>query len=275
MYRRALAAIFALSLAIGMSGCSGEPTTVHGVIEGVVTDQVIGCPIGDVWVTSGSTVAWTNASGAYWLSLKQGTQSIRFQRAGYAREVLCVTVLGRATVQASLEMNPILPVGPVRISLTWHTSPNDLDAHLWTLEGYRVNHSCGGSLTSHPWARLDFDCFAGHGKETITIIDFAPDTYRYSVHNYSRTPAIAGSGAQVNVHSQSQLLYTFTAPQAGPATCLVWDVFEIDGATRKLARLDTLRDCPGWMLEQGGAADKPEPQGAAGFKLIDESPTGQ
>lgn len=244
MYRRAPALIFALSLAIGVSGCNGEPTTVHGVIEGVVTDQVIDRPIKDVWVTSGSTVAWTNASGAYWLSLRQGPQSIRFQRAGYAREVLCVTVPGRATAQKDLEMNPILPVGPVQISLTWQASAEDLDAHLWTLGGYHINHSCIGSLTSPPWAELDLDCFDGHGKETITIADFAPDTYRYSVHNYSRTPAVAGSGAQVDVYSQSQLLYTFTAPHTGPAGFLVWDVLEIDGATRKLARLDTLRNCP-------------------------------
>ena len=275
MYRRALALIFALSLAIGMSGCNGEPTTVHGVIEGIVTDQVIGCPIKDVWVTSGSTVAWTNTSGAYWLSLKQGPQSIRFQRAGYAREVLCVTVPGRATLQTDLEMNPILPVGPVQISLTWHASPRDLDAHLWTPAGYRVNYGCGGSLASPPWAKLDFDYFDGQGKETIMIADFAPDTYRYSVHNCSRTPAIAGSGARVDVYSQSQLLYTFTAPHTGPASCLVWDVLEIDGATRELARLDTLRDCPNWTFEQDGAADKPDPRDGAGFRPVDESPTGQ
>ena len=275
MYRRALALIFALSLAIGMSGCNGEPATIHGVIEGVVTDQVIGRPIKDVWVTSKSTVAWTNASGAYWLSLKQGAQSIRFQRAGYAPGALCVIVPGRGTVQTNLEMNPILPVGPIQISLTWQASPKDLDAHLWTLGGYRVNHSCGGSLNSPPWAKLNCDYFDGHGKETITIADFAPDTYLYSVHNYSRAPAITGSGAQVDVYSQSQLLYTFTAPHTGPADSLVWDVLEIDGATRKVARLDTLRDCPNWTLEQNSVAGKPDPRDAAGFRLIDESPTGQ
>jgi len=275
VYRRALALIFALSLAIGMSGCNGEPTAVHGVIEGVVTDQVTGRPIRDVWVTSGSTVAWTNTSGAYWLSLKQGPQSIRFQRADYARKVLCVTVPKRAALQTDLEMNPILPVGPVQISLTWHASPKDLDAHLWTPAGYRVNYGCGGSLASPPWAKLDFDYFDGHGKETITIADFAPDAYRYSVHNYSRTPAIAGSGARVDVYSQSRLLYTFTAPHTGPASCLVWDVLEIEGATRKVARLDTLRDCPDWALEKNGHVRKPDPGDTAGFRLIDESPTGR
>ncbi len=274
MYRRALALIFALSLAIGASGCNGEPSTVHGAIEGVVTDQVIGRPIKDVWVTSGSTVAWTNASGSYWLSLKQGPQSIRFHRVGYAREVLCVTVPGRATAQTDLEMNPVLPVGLVQISLTWHASPKDLDAHLWTLGGYRVNYICGGSLTSPPWAKLDCDYFDGQGKEIIAIADFAPDTYRYSVHNYTRTPAIAGSDAQVDVYSQSQLLYTFTAPQTGPAGYLVWDVLEIDGATRKLARLDTLRNCPDWMLEKNAADGKPYPRDATGFSLVYESPTG-
>lgn len=275
MYGRALALILTLSLAIGMSGCNGESTSLHGVLEGLVADQVTGRPVRDVWVIVGSTVAWTNASGAYWLSLKQGTQSIRFQRSGYAPDALYVTVPGRATVQTNLEMNPILPVGPIQISLTWHASPKDLDAHLWTLGGHRVNYSCGGSLTSPPWAKLDCDYSDGHGKETITIADFAPDTYRYSVHNYSRTPAIAGSGAQVDVYSQSQLLYTFTAPHTGPADFLVWDVLEIDGATRKVTRLDTLRDCPNWTLEQSSAADKPDPRDAAETRLIDESSAGQ
>lgn len=274
MYRRALALIFALSLAIGASGCNGESATLHGVVEGVVTDQVTGRPIEDVWVMSGSIVAWTNASGVYWLSLPQGAQSIRYQRAGYARGDLCVTVPGRAAAKTDLMLNPILPVGPVQISLTWQASPKDLDAHLWTLEGYHVNHSCGGSLTSPPWAKLDYDYFDGHGKETIVIAEFTHDTYRYSVHNYSGTPAIAGSGAQVDVYSQSQLLYTLTAPHSGPVGCLVWDVFEIEGATRKVARLDTLRDCPGWTLEQNGAADKPDARGATGFRQIDELPAG-
>ncbi len=274
MYRRALALILALSFAIGMSGCNGEPTTVHGVIEGVVTDQVTGRPIRDVWVTSGSTVAWTNASGAYWLSLKQGPQSIRFQRTDYAAEVRFVTVPGEAALQTNLEMNPVLPVGPIQILLTWHASPKDLDAHLWTLRGCRVNHSCGGSLASPPWAKLDFDYFDGYGRETITIADFAADTYRYSVHNYSCASAIAGCGAQVDVYSQSQLLYTFTAPQTGPASCLVWDVLEIDGATRRVARLDTLRDCPDWTPEHNGASRKPDPRDGAGFRPIDQSSTG-
>lgn len=274
MYRRALALIFALSLAIGMSGCNGDPATIHGVVEGVVADQVIGLPIKDVWVTSGSTVAWTDSSGAYWLSLQQGAQSIRFQRSGYAPEALCVNVPQRGAVQTDLEMNPILPVGPIRISLTWQASPKDLDAHLWTLGGCRINYSCGGSLTSPPWAKLDYDYVDGHGKETITIADFVPDTYRYSVHNYSRVPSIIDSGAQVDLYSQSQLLYTFNSPHTGPANSLVWDVFEIDGATRKMARLDILRDVPDWMPEQTVDADKPDMRDAAGFRPVDESPTG-
>ncbi|HON42653.1 MAG TPA: carboxypeptidase-like regulatory domain-containing protein [Bacillota bacterium] len=275
MYSRALALIFALSLVIGISGCNGESASVHGVVEGLVTDQVSGRPVRDVWVTTGSIVAWTDALGAYWLSLPQGTQSICFQRAGYARKTLPVTVVGRSTVQTNLEMNPILPAGPVEISLTWGASPVDLDAHLWTSGGYRINHSCGGSLTSPPWAKLDYDYFAGHGRETITIADFAPDTYHYSIHNCSRTPAIAGSGAQVDVYSQSQLLYTFIVPHTGPADYLVWDVFEIDGATREMARLDTLRECPNWTLEQIGPVDKPEALNSAGFRPVDESPTEQ
>lgn len=273
MCRRVLALIFAISLAIGMSGCNGESATVHGVVEGLVTDQVTGRPVRDVWVTAGSTVAWTNTSGAYWLSLPQGIQSICFQRAGYAQAVLSVTVPAGATVQSNLEMNPILPAGPVEISLTWGALPKDLDAHLWTLGGCHISHSSGGSLTCPPWAGLDHDCFCGHGKETITIAEFALDTYRYSVHNHSRTPAIAGSGAQVDICSQSQRLYTFAVPHTGPANSLVWDVFEIDGATRRTTRLDTLRDCSDCAFERisGG---KPKTLDSAGFTPIDESPIG-
>ena len=50
---------------------------------------------------------------------------------------------------------------------------------------------------------------------------------------------------------------------------------ERTGATRELARLDTLRDCPNWTFEQDGAADKPDPRDGAGFRPVDESPTGQ
>lgn len=275
MYSRALALILALSLVIGISGCDSESASVHGVVEGLVADQVTQRPVRDVWVTTGSIVAWTDAWGAFWLSLPQGTQSICFQRAGYARKTLPVTVAGRSTVQTNLEMNPILPAGPLEISLTWGALPVDLDAHLWTSGGYRINYGCGGSLASPPWAKLDYDCFAGHGRETITITDLAPDIYRYSVHNYSRTPAVVGSGAQVDVYSQSQLLYTFIVPHTGPLDYLVWHVFEVDGATREMVRLDTLRECPNWTLEQIGAADKPEPPNSAGFRPVDESPTEQ
>ena len=47
--------------------------------------------------------------------------------------------------------------------------------------------------------------------------------------------------ARLDVYSQSQPVYTFTVPHTGPTGFLVWEVLEIDGATRKITRLDTLR----------------------------------
>lgn len=117
MRKRVLTLIVALSLAIGVSGCNGESVPPHGIVEGIVTDQVTGRPVRGVWVMTGSTVAWTNASGSYWLSLQEGTHSICFYCAGYTRKSLSVTVHGGSTVEASLQMNPILPAGPMEIPL--------------------------------------------------------------------------------------------------------------------------------------------------------------
>ncbi len=191
-----------------------------------------------------------------------------FRRVGYAQKDVSVTVPGGTAAQADVEMRPILPAGPVAVELTWSAWPKDLDAHLWTTGGFRVSYSYGGSLTSPPWARLDYDFFDGNGKETITITNFAPHAYYYSVYNYSARPSLAGCGAQVKVYSQSQLLYTFDVPHVGPIGCLVWDVFVVDGASREITKVNVLTNHVAAV--PGQINSKPQPTDA-GFRPVGET----
>jgi hypothetical protein len=119
------------------------------------------------------------------------------------------------------------------IVLRWGNFPQDLDLHLKVFQRGQpidVSYSNMGSLTDIPWARLDQDIRAAHGKETIQITRWLDGPYRCVVHNYSGERQLAECGARITVVFGKQDLQ-FECPTSG--TGVWWEVFSYSPATGK------------------------------------------
>jgi len=136
--------------------------------------------------------------------------------------------------------------GGLRFVLTWGASPSDLDSHLWTPPISGQNHHIyfanrnSYSVDVWPYADLDVDDTSSYGPETVTIAQLFPGTYRYSVYNYSGSPAIGTSGAKVAVFNSLGLIGEYRIATSGSGRW--WHVFEIDGATGSLRLINTIND---------------------------------
>lgn len=147
-----------------------------------------------------------------------------------------VMVSASAQTVQQVALSPVLAAGETRIVLTWGAAPSDLDSHLTGPNGaggsfhvYYINRTSRADPTSATAdVELDTDDMSGYGPETITIRRQFTGTYCYSVHNYSETPALATSAAQVRVYRGSQQVAAYTVPAT---TALVWTVFRLDGST--------------------------------------------
>ena len=105
-----------------------------------------------------------------------------------------------------------LPANQWRFVLTWNASPKDLDTWvvLQNKEIVKYNHK----KSNNGWVSLDVDNTKGFGPETITVINNFPAGYsfKYIIHNYSKSPNIATSEAKVSIYNGSQIIRTFTIP---------------------------------------------------------------
>jgi len=120
------------------------------------------------------------------------------------------------------------------ISLSWGSSPEDLDSHLKVPNGSHVYFSTKGSSTSSPYARLDVDDRSSYGPENIAIYSALSGTYKYYVRNWTArnggSPYLAGCGARVQViDAQGNVLFNRTAPASGSGA--YWYVFDMNAQT--------------------------------------------
>lgn len=132
----------------------------------------------------------------------------------------------------------------LRFVLTWGESPTDLDSHLFTPDiggqSYHVYYSNKMDALDYPFVGLDVDDTTSYGPETISINELYSGTYRYSVYNFSGSPAITTSQAQVALFDQFGLLHEAAVPANGSG--LWWHVFEIDGDTGNVTLVNQIDD---------------------------------
>lgn len=137
------------------------------------------------------------------------------------------------TLNLNMSLSPELQEGNLRFVLNWSATPTDLDSHLLTPEingnAYHVYFDDRGSVTSAPFARLDYDITTGFGPETMTIYERWPGTYSYYVRNFSENPLISASNAVVQVYGSSGLLHTIQVPSSGNGN--YWHVCDVNGET--------------------------------------------
>ena len=134
-----------------------------------------------------------------------------FKRQGYASMDAELHFMAGTLFFNRFTVTKILPPGRLRIVLDWDAQPTDLDAHLIKEGTYHISFR---EMTSYrDRVQLDRDDRDGFGPETITINRLDPQaSYRFFVHDYTRSGRLAKSKAHVRVYTEKGLLKTFTVP---------------------------------------------------------------
>lgn len=129
--------------------------------------------------------------------------------------------------EVQINASPKLTEGEVRIVLTWGSTPNDLDSHLFTpydnVFGDTTYHIWYGNRSDAVGNNLDVDDVNGYGPETVTIPALKNGLYKYYVADFTncsgnRTASydLSHSGARVNVYTSNGLTASFTVPSNMP-----------------------------------------------------------
>ncbi len=238
-----------------------------GSVSGTVTHASTGAALEGAVVSAvqdGQELdnATTDAEGRYTIpELPGGTYTLEVSAPGFLRTSQeGVTVTAGQDTQQHFSLTPLLTAGQVQIVLTWGELPNDLDSHLWLppTQPYHVYYNREGTTDGCPFSGLDVDDTDSFGPETITISQkVSGGQYVYYVHNFSGSPDLAGSGAQVEVFDSSGRIATFTAPDTGSGT--YWHVFDLDGDTGAITEVNEITDAePRPYLDTGaGCGDTP------------------
>lgn len=128
-----------------------------------------------------------------------------------------------------------VPVGSLRVVLTWGANPYDLDSHLTGpgSDGNRFHMYYSEQSPYGSDVNLDVDDTYSFGPETTTIEQFHNGMYRYSIFNYSDQGSDGGNGiytspTHVEVYDHTGLIRSYTAPFFTSGTGNTWRVFELN-----------------------------------------------
>jgi hypothetical protein len=229
-----------------------------GNIEGTVVNATNADPIEGAEVTlredSGASCSGTSAGGTdtdtngefSFPDIAAGIYDVEVTADGFLDS--CRTgliILGDQTTTLTVSLSPPLGEGEIRIVLSWGAQPLDLDSHLWLPpepERYHVAWYDRGDQDVCPFAELDVDDITSFGPETITITERFDGTYIYAVHNYSGSPSMTQSNAQVQVFGESGIIQSFTIPASGNGVW--WHVFNLNGETGAITPVNTIGGSP-------------------------------
>ncbi|WP_457630662.1 YfaP family protein [Oceanithermus sp.] len=151
-----------------------------------------------------------------------------------------VTLFALASLLAACGgSSAVVKVSQPVIELSWGSSPEDLDSHLWVPDGsgshYEVYYDQMGDKDNFPYAELDRDDTDGEGPERIEITRLQNGTYSYAVEWFAGEGSWADSRATVNVYDGDRLVASFNAPadrnEPDASGKEWWYVFDIDGNT--------------------------------------------
>lgn len=163
-----------------------------------------------------------------WSDLPPGNYRVAATRENFRESAQSIFMAGLTTTSTTVALNELLPVGRVRIVLTWGANPRDLDSHLvrYSENGGFDYHIFYASRTGLDGDFLDTDNVSGFGPETITIQNLDPTkTYVYVVHRFAGTGTLAGSNATVEVTFGDSEPRRFIVPTQGAGD--YWRVFTI------------------------------------------------
>lgn len=205
-----------------------------------------------VTATGADSSVTTNSSGYFTIEAESGLQTLSFTKSGYVFYDVYVIVIADETVSLYEDVVGYGPLASdeIRIVLTWGSSPEDLDSHLFVPvineEVYYYD-----DIASDNSAYLDWDDTTGYGPETITISSQHPGDYYYSVFNYDQDGSFITTKAVVKVYNSSGLWRTYEAEDlSGDGTQDWWRVFRLNGST--ITTINTFNETAGdtWLGDE-------------------------
>ena len=131
--------------------------------------------------------------------------------------------------------------GPVKVSLTWGSSPLDLDLHI-----LQEGHAGAYVYYKQPnfaGVRLAADVKFRNGPETAEI-EPSETTYVIAVHQYSDDGQLSASNAKIEIafEGNGSDLLTFEVPKAKSGRW--WHVARVDMAAGSFTAINLLNDTP-------------------------------
>ncbi|MFC2134124.1 carboxypeptidase regulatory-like domain-containing protein [Bacteroidota bacterium] len=208
-----------------------------------ITGRVVdgdGNPIAGARVTadgvdySGQSYRTTSSDGTFNIGVRiNSTVTVKASKNGVTSSPM--TVITPSGAGGTTDIGDIVLAPPqIIITLTWGSSPSDLDSHLLIPDyngntGGHVYFSFKGSATSYPYANLDTDDTSSYGPEVTTIFRKLPGTYTFFVHNWSGEASgpLVSSQAKVQVIAGGNL-YNFNVPTSGnPESLNSWHVIDL------------------------------------------------
>jgi len=222
------------------------------LIQGQVKDATNNAPVEGVKLIAKQTVGGVeqeqevvaDGTGIFAVHLGPGDATLETVREGYINAHKPLFLTGNIGVGsgADISVSPVLPADGWRMVLKWDEKPYDLDSHM-----YFGPH---GTLCHMYWAKtrvhcktgaasiLDVDDTNGYGPETTTLkhvgyCEAPPGNevdckMNFIIHNYSRNPGIAASGAVVTVYHGDQEVAKYKAGTDGFIEGDMWHVFTLD-----------------------------------------------
>ncbi|MBF0360976.1 MAG: carboxypeptidase regulatory-like domain-containing protein [Oligoflexia bacterium] len=226
---------------------TSTPTTITtGSISGIVSDASNGNAINSatlyISADQATTQTFSAANGTYTISnINSGTQTLVVEKIGYVSQNVQITITPNQTLSNSNVslMTAAFSSDKYVITLTWGSSPTDLDSHLLVPASpdFHLYYQNKGSATldASPFAYLDVDDTTGFGPETIRIkksgnAPYYNNLYKYYVYQFTNNEgeSLITSSAIVRIYNDSTLIKSYNVPTSGSGR--YWYVFDLDGS---------------------------------------------
>lgn len=247
------------------------------LLEGQVTDAATTEPLTDVQLSFKDSQGETHnvtpdAQGKYSVALAYGQVFVSATADGYIPYSRTIAVPEGETRTLDIQLSRELESTQYRAVLTWGAEPSDLDSHLIGVDSDHDYHVYYGRKQAYDanWeeiiAELDVDDVTSYGPETTTFDVTSTGDYTFFIHNYSGSPSLAASGANVALYQGNNKIADFDVPAGGEE--LYWNVFRIQNG--QLVILNNLSDEPGITGAAGTTQRIAEP-GLITEELLDQT----
>lgn len=215
---------------VGAGAGALQRGTINGTVRSATTSQPIAGATVSVRGIGRSTR--TAADGSFAISdVPIGTQTVEVSATGYQNQTTQASVRPNEATTVAVALAPAVDTTEIVVSLTWGSTPADLDAHLSgpSIGSSERFHVYWGNRSPVAYASLTADDRDGGGPETI-VIRPNPSTgtwvageYRFWAHNFSGAPGWLDSSARVTVTRGGRQLAVYKVEDAeGTTSVPIW-----------------------------------------------------